>query len=119
MKIYCSRNKDATDILDTLVGKDIWIRVRITTHWAGGSGQDDPEWIRIVHKRITPLGDTAYTFNYLYSSSYTDEFLADNFSKHVGDLKNILRRVSSADKTDIEILQPMNLMTTNELFGQE
>lgn len=116
MKIYCGRSRygSGTDeeILDSLIGKDVWIRVK-------SGGYEDTHWIRLVDK---DSDSGMYLANHLFdyceafdepiprqSLKYMDMFLHNYDFFALDNSRDTIYR-------DTTVVRPIQIVTTEEIF---
>lgn len=120
MKIYCSRSHPADEaLMDSLVGKDIWIKICRTDHIT-----PDYWYVRVMHKEPINLHRVGLGFKF---HGYSYEVWAIPAS----DIDNSPSLPLDWSDDDIEfsvvkfslesadVIYPKELYTTQELFGKD
>lgn len=106
MKVYCTRlPKNDQDILESLVGKDIWIMIEDRTNSSGRS------WLRLLSKGQDYAGDFYWVnrkpamrsnmYGVTCTPEYKESLLSRKYSWHC----NLIR-----------LVHPIEIMSTDELL---
>lgn len=109
MKIYSSRQQYRYE-LDKYIGKDVWVLVHCIE-----TGYRRPTWIRIL--RSLGYSDSTYEANvaeYFYFDEDDEDYV---YTGGESAKERILKEVRFLSKDLIEPSNPLELMSTEELFG--
>lgn len=107
MKIYCSR--DPRKLLKQYVSKDIWIKVHLPK---SAHHPDDPN---VLYMRILSESDKCYKVN-LLNPIVVDYNFGMNITDY--DLNKFLNNISTVDKDDIMLIEPLEAYSTDEIFTE-
>ena len=107
MKIYCARrNTTASEFLDKLVGKNVWVKVV----WADTKFSREPQydWVNVVSK--TPEG---------YMAHYVEGWrVTDNSTLPCGFLfyDRVITEEYNLHLESFEIAKPIEIVSSDEFF---
>lgn len=120
MKIYTSSYSNYS--LARFVGKDLWVLVRLGSFFREVDKRhfDDEfecsSWIRLVSTEPNSWGKTMYRFNCVAALSMADPELF--ITTYASDLKRLETTIYYASDNNIELVDPISAVTTEELFGE-
>ena len=108
MKVYCSRYENDTTLMDSLVGKDAWVKVKI------GIYSPSREFMMRIFNRLELNQLPCYSVVY-FPTTYLDE---EDDRYHMPETGRWVYEEPD-DRVyaeDIYVLKPIEIYTTDELF---
>ena len=112
MNIYSNSRYSSTESLfDSLIGKDAWVQICVTTISGSPSG-----WVQILSKNSNYFGTGGYDVYWVDSDYVGDDGVC---RCTIEDFEDFTSYQGFIIPDDVEILKPIDILSTEEFFEFE
>lgn len=109
MKIYCSRNQSDTQLLDSLIGSDVWILVRLLP-------SNKEYYIQLISKDND--WQDYYLFRWLPGMLLDDIYQREIINWDDYGIDNIVKHIQRFICPWVRVHKPIEILSDEEVFGE-